>query len=195
MFKYNWPFRSWHVCPSLYVSELVFKSNRSEMDWVLKRSGPADYDSCSGCMLRLRGLPFGCSKEEIVQFFSGIWTLNHCPSILFNCTDITSCMYIWGIVLKAGCSPSIVVFFFCCGFFPHCHQQCQGADQTAARFSLYVSIITRSARQLNETMPLKDISDTCSPYTLHLSNSYNLCIVYHMKCINKVNLRNKNNFE
>ncbi|XP_054475743.1 heterogeneous nuclear ribonucleoprotein H3 isoform X1 [Anoplopoma fimbria] len=50
----------------------VFKSNRSEMDWVLKRSGPADYDSCSGCMLRLRGLPFGCSKEEIVQFFSGL---------------------------------------------------------------------------------------------------------------------------
>ncbi|XP_077376105.1 heterogeneous nuclear ribonucleoprotein H3 isoform X2 [Festucalex cinctus] len=50
----------------------VFKSNRSEMDWVLKRCGPADYDSSSGCMLRLRGLPFGCSKEEIVQFFSGL---------------------------------------------------------------------------------------------------------------------------
>ncbi|KAK7913385.1 hypothetical protein WMY93_013596 [Mugilogobius chulae] len=50
----------------------VFKSNRSEMHWVLKRCGPADYDSCSGCMLRLRGLPFGCSKEEIVQFFSGL---------------------------------------------------------------------------------------------------------------------------
>lgn len=49
----------------------VFKSNRSEMDWVLKRCGPTDYDSSSGCMLRLRGLPFGCSKEEIVQFFSG----------------------------------------------------------------------------------------------------------------------------
>lgn len=50
----------------------VFKSNRSEMDWVLKRCGPADYDSTSGFMLRLRGLPFGCSKEEIVQFFSGL---------------------------------------------------------------------------------------------------------------------------
>ncbi|XP_077093270.1 heterogeneous nuclear ribonucleoprotein H3 isoform X2 [Siphateles boraxobius] len=49
----------------------VFRSNRSEMDWVMKRSGPTDYDSGSGCMLRLRGLPFGCSKEEIVQFFSG----------------------------------------------------------------------------------------------------------------------------
>ncbi|XP_028844985.1 heterogeneous nuclear ribonucleoprotein H3 isoform X2 [Denticeps clupeoides] len=50
----------------------VFKSNRSEMDWVLKRCGPTDYDSSSGCMLRLRGLPFGCSKEEIVQFFAGL---------------------------------------------------------------------------------------------------------------------------
>lgn len=61
----------------LYLSPLrsVFKSNRSEMDWVLKRCGPADYDSSSGCMLRLRGLPFGCSKEEIVQFFSGIYVL------------------------------------------------------------------------------------------------------------------------
>ncbi|MGH0132645.1 UNVERIFIED_CONTAM: hypothetical protein FKN15_049720, partial [Acipenser sinensis] len=50
----------------------VFKSNSSELDWVLQRCGPNDYDSCSGCLLRLRGLPFGCSKEEIVQFFSGL---------------------------------------------------------------------------------------------------------------------------
>lgn len=68
------------LCPPLCLSEPVFKSNRSEMDWVLKRSGPADYDSCSGCMLRLRGLPFGCSKEEIVQFFSGTWR----PSISYK---------------------------------------------------------------------------------------------------------------
>ena len=59
----------------------VFKSNRSEMDWVLKRCGPADYDSTSGFMLRLRGLPFGCSKEEIVQFFSGIFCEHFCPSL------------------------------------------------------------------------------------------------------------------
>lgn len=65
-------YTSVHLCVCF---PLVFKSNRSEMDWVLKRSGPADYDSCSGCMLRLRGLPFGCSKEEIVQFFSGILVL------------------------------------------------------------------------------------------------------------------------
>jgi len=68
------------VCASFLNA--VFKSNRSEMDWVLKRSGPADYDGCSGCMLRLRGLPFGCSKEEIVQFFSGTRANTHMPSSL-----------------------------------------------------------------------------------------------------------------
>uniref|UniRef100_A0A8C9P962 RRM domain-containing protein n=1 Tax=Spermophilus dauricus TaxID=99837 RepID=A0A8C9P962_SPEDA len=34
----------------------VFKSHRTQMDWVLK----------------LQGLPFGCTKEEIVKFFSGL---------------------------------------------------------------------------------------------------------------------------
>ncbi|TRY90554.1 hypothetical protein DNTS_002672 [Danionella cerebrum] len=50
----------------------VFKSNRSEMGWGLKRSGPTIYNCGSRCMLRLRGLPFGCSKEEILNFFTGL---------------------------------------------------------------------------------------------------------------------------
>lgn len=62
------------------------------MDWVLKRNGPADYDSCSGCMLRLRGLPFGCSKEEIVQFFSGILNLSF--KFYFDFTDIMASVLI-----------------------------------------------------------------------------------------------------
>lgn len=72
---------TWSMTFCLFLVE-VFKSKRSEMDWVLKRNGPTDYESGSGCMLRLRGLPFGCSKEEIVQFFSGkdVW------SFFFNCT-------------------------------------------------------------------------------------------------------------
>uniref|UniRef100_A0A8C6DH04 RRM domain-containing protein n=1 Tax=Moschus moschiferus TaxID=68415 RepID=A0A8C6DH04_MOSMO len=49
----------------------VFKSNSVEMDWVLKHTGPNSPDTASDGFVRLRGLPFGCSKEEIVQFFSG----------------------------------------------------------------------------------------------------------------------------
>uniref|UniRef100_A0A8C9LT06 RRM domain-containing protein n=1 Tax=Piliocolobus tephrosceles TaxID=591936 RepID=A0A8C9LT06_9PRIM len=49
----------------------VFQSNSVEMDWVLKHTGPNSPDAANDDFVRLRGLPFGCSKEEIVQFFSG----------------------------------------------------------------------------------------------------------------------------
>ncbi|XP_060526446.1 heterogeneous nuclear ribonucleoprotein H-like [Cylas formicarius] len=49
----------------------VFKVNRAEMDWVVKRSGASFGSDDDGCV-RLRGLPFGCSKEEIAQFFTGL---------------------------------------------------------------------------------------------------------------------------
>lgn len=48
---------------------IAFKSSSIEMDWVMKHNGPND---ASDGTVRLRGLPFGCSKEEIVQFFQGI---------------------------------------------------------------------------------------------------------------------------
>ncbi|XP_017777377.1 PREDICTED: heterogeneous nuclear ribonucleoprotein H-like [Nicrophorus vespilloides] len=49
----------------------VFNVNRAEMDWVIKRSG-AQFGANEDGVVRLRGLPFGCSKEEIAQFFSGL---------------------------------------------------------------------------------------------------------------------------
>ncbi|XP_066456755.1 heterogeneous nuclear ribonucleoprotein H3 isoform X3 [Eleutherodactylus coqui] len=49
----------------------VFKSNNTEMEWVLKHNN-SDSESDTDGTVRLRGLPFGCSKEEIVQFFSGL---------------------------------------------------------------------------------------------------------------------------
>ncbi|XP_034860262.1 LOW QUALITY PROTEIN: heterogeneous nuclear ribonucleoprotein H-like [Mirounga leonina] len=50
----------------------VFKSNNIEMDWVLKHTGPNSPDTANDGFVWLRGIPFGCSKEEIVQFFSGL---------------------------------------------------------------------------------------------------------------------------
>ncbi|KFO31163.1 Heterogeneous nuclear ribonucleoprotein F [Fukomys damarensis] len=44
----------------------VFKSHRTKMDWVLKRSGPNSADTANDGFVRLRELPFGCTKEEIV---------------------------------------------------------------------------------------------------------------------------------
>ncbi|KAK9887206.1 hypothetical protein WA026_021049 [Henosepilachna vigintioctopunctata] len=49
----------------------VFKVEKSEMEWMVKRSGPSYGSNNDGCV-RLRGLPFGCSKEEIAQFFTGL---------------------------------------------------------------------------------------------------------------------------
>lgn len=43
------------------------------MEWVIKRCGPTYGANEDGCV-RLRGLPFGCSKEEIAQFFTGIFS-------------------------------------------------------------------------------------------------------------------------
>jgi hypothetical protein len=50
----------------------VFKAKRSEMEWVVKRSGLNFENAMDDGCVRLRGLPFGCSKEEIEQFFSGM---------------------------------------------------------------------------------------------------------------------------
>ncbi|XP_075209789.1 heterogeneous nuclear ribonucleoprotein H-like isoform X2 [Lycorma delicatula] len=50
----------------------VFRSKRSEMEWVLRRSGMnVEHAMDDGCV-RLRGLPFGCSKDEIADFFKGL---------------------------------------------------------------------------------------------------------------------------
>ena len=45
--------------------------NQAVLKWigVMKHNGTND---ASDGTVRLRGLPFGCSKEEIVQFFQGI---------------------------------------------------------------------------------------------------------------------------
>lgn len=55
----------------IVVHILVFRSKKSEMDWVIKRAGSSQVTGQSDAVVRMRGLPFGCSKEEIAQFFTG----------------------------------------------------------------------------------------------------------------------------
>lgn len=56
---------------NVFCGIVVFKVKRAEMEWVIKRCSPTYGSNEDGCV-RLRGLPFGCSKEEIAQFFTGM---------------------------------------------------------------------------------------------------------------------------
>ena len=49
----------------------VFEAKRSEMEWACKRAG-ASSDENDNRVVRLRGLPYGCSKEEVANFFKGM---------------------------------------------------------------------------------------------------------------------------
>jgi len=58
------------------VVYIVFQVDRYEMDYILKRSGSdaiaAKTNGENGdAVVRLRGLPFSCTKEEIATFFLG----------------------------------------------------------------------------------------------------------------------------
>lgn len=51
----------------------VFPCKKEEMEWILSRnagSGPVPTDH-SSAFIRLRGLPFGCTKDDIRLFFKG----------------------------------------------------------------------------------------------------------------------------
>ncbi|KAM4818658.1 heterogeneous nuclear ribonucleoprotein F-like [Thomomys bottae] len=50
----------------------VFKSHQIEMDWMLKHSGPIKSGSTNDNLVQLLGLPSGCSREQIVQFLTGL---------------------------------------------------------------------------------------------------------------------------
>ncbi|CAG7723426.1 unnamed protein product [Allacma fusca] len=71
----------------------VFKVKRAEMDWVLKRNRPNHSNSSSfrnnnfddnECYIRMRGLPFECSKEDVLQFFGGLDVVSNGIQLMFD---------------------------------------------------------------------------------------------------------------
>lgn len=50
----------------------VFKSKQSEMEFVIAKDGSDGQNvGNSDAVVRLRGLPFICSHEDVVNFFKG----------------------------------------------------------------------------------------------------------------------------
>lgn len=85
--------RFWALSYLVYfcVNIPVFEANRDEMDYVVRKNGPNPAGPSEG-VLRLRGLPFGCSKEEIVQFFTGMF-LYTVPCVAAQRALCTVCQY------------------------------------------------------------------------------------------------------
>ena len=63
----------------------VSESKAGEMEWTCKRMGQPQ-DRGNEAVVRLRGLPFQVSKEEIAQFFTG----NESNSLLFLLLKVMS---------------------------------------------------------------------------------------------------------
>jgi len=58
----------------------VFKSKQSEMEFVIQKAGSDGQNiGNSDAVVRLRGLPFVCAHEDIINFFKGTST----PALCF----------------------------------------------------------------------------------------------------------------
>uniref|UniRef100_A0A5S6QN67 RRM domain-containing protein n=1 Tax=Trichuris muris TaxID=70415 RepID=A0A5S6QN67_TRIMR len=50
----------------------VFHAKRNEMEYVLQRSGKPCPGNAADNVVRLRGLPYNCTKEDVMDFFKGL---------------------------------------------------------------------------------------------------------------------------
>merc|ERR1719187_174177 len=61
----------------------VFKSSKSEMDWAVKTHGPSQL-KVRDTIIRVRGLPYGCTPDMIQAFFQGLDIMENGITILLN---------------------------------------------------------------------------------------------------------------
>lgn len=64
----------------------VIEDKKQEMEWVVNRGGQGGGQSGGPCdgTVRLRGLPYGCSKQDIAEFFNGLEIIPYGISITMN---------------------------------------------------------------------------------------------------------------
>ena len=55
----------------------IFRANRNQMEWDCHKE---ERMSSSG-VVRLRGLPYGCTEEQIVTFFAGLLFIPHSKQV------------------------------------------------------------------------------------------------------------------
>ncbi|XP_040569208.1 heterogeneous nuclear ribonucleoprotein H isoform X1 [Lepeophtheirus salmonis] len=69
----------------------VFKAKQSEMEWVLYRSGAnSSSEKNSDNVVRLRGLPFDCTRDDIFKFFEGLDIVNDGILLTSDCQGRSS---------------------------------------------------------------------------------------------------------
>ena len=63
----------------------VFESKYSEMEWVVTRMQGGQSDSEG--VIRLRGLPYGAQKQDIAEFFAGMYLYTSIHYYFIHCNS------------------------------------------------------------------------------------------------------------
>ncbi|ESN91782.1 hypothetical protein HELRODRAFT_189810 [Helobdella robusta] len=50
----------------------VFSATRNEMEWTLRKNGMPRFEENQDAVVKLRGLPYSCDKDTLVNFFEGL---------------------------------------------------------------------------------------------------------------------------
>lgn len=83
----------------------IFKAYQAQLDWECRVT---ERVSGEGGVVRLRGLPYGCSDEDVRDFFSGLGWARH---RVYICLYVTVCMFMRSCNCMYVISWPILVLF------------------------------------------------------------------------------------